>query len=445
MGCFGRQLDRKPRGSSNLATTESPSHSAIPRWAGYLACAGFLACPAVFAQIDPERRELIQIGYNQPVEGRGPLAVYAYYYNNQPGWLRTNLTLRTVIAPTYLDSELGIKNALGENTDIGIGLAGGGYADSYAEIRGGNYLRSESFLGHGGEVSFSIYHLFNPVPDGHKPDRLSEVPLVALARTGTRFSIYDRDSDTAPNFVLPDDKFEFFVRTGLRWGGREPLLFPEAAVELSLWYEGHFRTESQEYGFNDDRKINGDSHRFWGRALAAYTLPESRHRFEVSLTAGTSAGTDRLTAYRLGGSLPLAAEFPLTLPGYYLQELTLQKLALASGTYSLPLGDHWELVTFASTAVVDFFPGFEQGSHWQSGVGSSIGYHSTSGKWHVLAGYGYGFNAIRGDRTGAQNVSILMQYDLEAGGEQAENGRFKHFLNRLNQNVLNGMEKIFGR
>ena len=445
MGCFSRQLGHFASGSADPAIADPFFSYALPRSPGLLACAGLLLCYTALAQIDPERRELIQIGYNQPVEGRGPLAVYAYYYNNQPGWLRTNLTLRTVIAPTYLDSELGIKNALGENTDIGIGIAGGGYADSYAEIRKGEYLRSESFLGHGGEASFSIYHLFNPVPEGHKPDRLSEVPLVAVARTGTRFSIFDRDSDTAPNFTIPDDKFEFFVRTGLRWGGREPLLFPETAVELSIWYEGHFRTESQEYGFNDDRKLNGDSHRFWARALAAYTLPESRHRFELSLTAGTSAGTDRFTAYRLGGSLPMAAEFPLTMPGYYSQELTLQKVALASGTYSLPLGDHWELVTYASTALVDFFPGFEQGSHWQSGVGGSVGYHSSTGKWHVLAGYGYGFNAIRGDRIGAQNVSVLMQYDLEADTGQPENGRFKHFLNHLNQNMLNGLEKVFGR
>ena len=89
------------------------------------------------AQIDPVRRDLIQLGYNQAFEGHAPLAAYAFYYHNQPDFLRTNLTLRLAVAPVYLDSELGFIRALGPDTDLGIGLAGGGFADSYNEIRGG--------------------------------------------------------------------------------------------------------------------------------------------------------------------------------------------------------------------------------------------------------------------------------------------------------------------
>src|SRR4029077_9563929 len=103
------------------------------------------------AQIDPVRRDLIQFGYNQPTEGREPLSGYAYYYHNDPNFMRTNLTLRLAVAPTYLDSELGFSHALGPETDLAIGLAGGGFADSYNEIRGGKWLKEESFDGHGGE------------------------------------------------------------------------------------------------------------------------------------------------------------------------------------------------------------------------------------------------------------------------------------------------------
>ena len=54
--------------------------------------------PAVAtAQIDPVKRDLIQFGYNQPTEGKAPLAAYAYYYHNQPDFLRTNLTLRLAL------------------------------------------------------------------------------------------------------------------------------------------------------------------------------------------------------------------------------------------------------------------------------------------------------------------------------------------------------------
>src|SRR5262245_9097643 len=114
------------------------------------------------AQIDPVERQLVQVGYNAAFEGDAPQAGYAFYYYNQPDCLQTNLTFRLALAPTYLDSEFGFVGLLGEYTDLGIGLAGGGFADNYWEIRQGQYLQSESFDGYGGEGSVSIYHLFNP-------------------------------------------------------------------------------------------------------------------------------------------------------------------------------------------------------------------------------------------------------------------------------------------
>ncbi|PYI82564.1 MAG: hypothetical protein DME26_17245, partial [Verrucomicrobia bacterium] len=111
-------------------------------------------------QIDPEKRRLLQLGYNQSLEGRGPIAGYGFFYYNQPNFLRTNLTLRASIAPVYLDTELGISQLLGPQTDFALGLAGGGFADSYSEIRRGVYRRKESFTGHSGELSSSIYHCF---------------------------------------------------------------------------------------------------------------------------------------------------------------------------------------------------------------------------------------------------------------------------------------------
>src|SRR5476649_213638 len=159
------------------------------------------------AQIDPVRRDLIQFGYNQPVEGRSPLAAYAFFYHNQPDFLRTNLTLRLAVAPVYLDSELGFVGGLGPHTDFAIGLAGGGFADSYSEIRGGTYLRGESFDGNGAEISASIYHLFNPG---------DEIPLNLVLRGTAHYSTYGRNDSTAPAFQLPDDDTAFSVRTGLR-------------------------------------------------------------------------------------------------------------------------------------------------------------------------------------------------------------------------------------
>lgn len=165
---------------------------------------------AALAQIDPVKRDLVQLGYDAALQGHAPLAGYAFYYRNDPGFLRTNLTLRLAVAPVYLDSELGVSRVFGERMDLGIGLAGGGFADSYSEVREGKYVRRESFLGHSAEGSVSLYHLFNPE---------RQIPLNFVLRGSVHHAFYERDNDTAADFVVPEDRTSFCVRTGVRWGG----------------------------------------------------------------------------------------------------------------------------------------------------------------------------------------------------------------------------------
>ena len=372
------------------------------RWVFLLALPG-VVCPFTApGQIDPVKRELFQFGYNAALEGHAPLSAYAFYYWNQPEFLRTNLTLRLAVAPTYLDSELGIRHALSENTDLGVGMAGGAFADNYEEMHGGTFYPSQSFTGYGAETSLSLYHLFNPG---------QTIPLNGLVRGIAHYSTYERDDDTAGNFQLPKDHGTFSVRTGLRWGGREPTLFPDLAMEISGWYEGEFRTGTGTYGYGD-RSLVAASHLFWGEALLAYTLPELKHRFYLSLTAGTSINADRFSAYRLGSVLPLVSEFPLSLPGYYYQEISAQEFMLAGGNYMIPLDNkqRWNLSATASSAWVNYLPGTEQPGNWNSGVGGGILYKSPS--WKIMLGYGYGVDAIRSHGRGAQSVGLLLQFDL---------------------------------
>ncbi|HVY70949.1 MAG TPA: hypothetical protein VHH73_13535, partial [Verrucomicrobiae bacterium] len=145
------------------------------------------------AQIDPDKRRLLELGYNLPTQGQGPIAAYAFFYYNEPQFIRTNLTLRLVVAPVYLDSQLGIHDVL-PNTDLAFGLAGGGFADSYSEIRQGHLYHEESFTGHAAELNTSIYHRFNP------DDR---IPLTGVLRVAGHLSAYERDSKTSYNFTVP--------------------------------------------------------------------------------------------------------------------------------------------------------------------------------------------------------------------------------------------------
>ncbi len=369
------------------------------------------------AQIDPEHRRLIQLGYNQPLEGRGPIAAYGFYYYNKPSFYSTNLTLRLAVAPIYVDSELGFSKLLGANTDVAIGLAGGGFADSYSEVRQGVYRREESFTGHGGEVSASVYHRF-------RPDWL--VPLWGILRAGVHQSYYEADRETSGLFRMPDDRTSAIVRTGLRWGGREPTLTTPLAMELSVWYEGQFRTDSAAYGFMGDRQSESDSHLFWGRALLKYTFDPSYQEIEFSLTTGASIDPDRFSAYRLGGLLPFASEFPLNIPGYYFHELSARQFALLNGQYSFPLEatKRWNFTLFAASGAAQYLAGLEQPGRWHSGAGGGITYYSPAAAWFVTLIYAHGFDAIRTQGRGANQIGLLFQYDFGAR-KQAHPRRFQ--------------------
>jgi hypothetical protein len=381
------------------------------------------------AQIDPVKRDLIQLGYNAPLQGRAPLSAYAFFYHNAPGFLRTNLTLRVALAPVYLDSELGISHALAPHTDLGIGLAGGGFADSYPEIRGGKFLPEESFTGHNGDASLSVYHLFNP----HQ-----EIPLNLVVRGSVHRSLYERDDETDSAFQIPRDRTTFTVRTGLRWGGVEPTLFPSLAMELSAWYEGSFRSPAGPYGFAGDRRVESSSHLFWAQGLLAYTMPESKHSFYLNLRVGASIDADRFSAYRLGALLPLAAEFPLSLPGYYYQELSAQRFVLAGGSYILPLDarGRWSVGVNAATAGVVYLSGTEQPGRWHSGVGAGIVYRSPKDTAKIMISYGYGIDAIRTHGRGAHSIGVLLQVDLAQTRER--------LLDPENPSRWRGWQKLFG-
>jgi len=241
-------------------------------------------------------------------------------------------------------------------------------------------------------------------------------------RGTAHYSTYSRNDSTASGFQLPNDHGDYSVRTGLRWGGIEPTLYPPLAMELSVWYEGHLRSNPGPYG---DGMVNGQlssqSHLFWAEAALAYTLPDSQQSFYVRLTAGTSVDADRFSAYRLGGFLPLVSEFPLSLPGYYFQEISARQFALLSGNYLLPLdkNQRWNFDLNASSAVVDYLPGETQPGNSLSGVGGGILFRSHSDRFKIMLTYAYGIDAIRDNGRGAQNIGLLLQWDLhKTSGEK---------------------------
>ena len=373
----------------------------------FMASAVILTALNAVGQVDPDKRELVQFGFSQAVEGASPVAAYGYYYLNEPNFLKTNLTLRVALAPVYLDTELGFVGLLGPNTDLGVGMAGGGYADNYYEFRDGKYFPEESFTGYGAEGSVSVYHLFNP-------GKL--IPLFGVFHLKEHYSTYQGNDELSPGFVLPHAHSTIDWRAGVRFGGREPLLHPDLAMELSAWYEGQYRTDSGPYGLDGDRILEANSELYWARALLIYTLPKSQQSIDINLLGGGSWHADRFSAYRLGGDLPLASEFPLTIPGYFYQEISARDFVSFTTQYTVPLdaSHSWSLSPIGAIAAVEYVPGLGQPGAVNSGVGLGLGYRSRSGVWQVMASYGYGFEARRIEGSGGQSLGILCQINLGA-------------------------------
>ena len=360
---------------------------------------------SAFAQIDTDERQLLQLGYNASFKGHAPIAGYAFYYFNRPEFYRDNLTLRMAIAPVYFDSELGVSHAFGPYTDIGIGLAGGGFADSYNEIRGGKYIPKESFDGHGGGPSISLYHRLNP---------RQQIPLFFIARGGLYYVSYSKTDDTSGRFELPDDYASGNVRVGFRFGGKEPVLFPSVALELSVWAEGLNRGNSGHYGFNNDRSVSTSVGRYLGHAFIAYTFDRGDNA-SLAITAADSTESDRLSVYRLGGVLPLVAEYPLIIPGYYYQELSAKRFALFNARYAVALDEdkQWQIYAMAATAVLDQPREAREGGNVHSGVGGGIFYRTESEMWKIGLSYGYGIDAVRSGNHGAHVVGMFVQFDFD--------------------------------
>jgi hypothetical protein len=251
----------------------------------------------------------------------------------------------------------------------------------------------------------NLYHLINPA---------QRIPLNVVVQGVAHYSTYSATDKTDAQFRLPDDRVSTFARAGLRFAGKEPMLYPDLAMEMSVWFERQWRFDESTYGFAEDRRVQPTTDLYWVYVGSSFTWTNVGNQFTFGLTAGGSENADRFSAWRLGGVLPLAAELPLTLPGYYYQELSARRFAHLSASYAASLStDHrWQLRLNAACAYVDYLPGLAQPGHWHTGAGPDLSFTSRSEAWRVILRYGYGFNAIREGQEGAHSVGVLVQYNF---------------------------------
>jgi hypothetical protein len=368
-------------------------------------CACIVLASSAQAQIDPAPRQLLHLGFDQSLKDDGPMGAYVFYYWNIVDVPTTNQNLRLAIAPGYVDGELGFKKLINDTTDVGLGFSGGLFANSYNEVDGGNYIREESFNGDGAGISLSVYHLFNPG---------GMIPLSGILRSGVEYQAYTDGGDTANHFEIPHSQPFIVTRTGLRWGGKEPMLGPRLAMELSGWYEMQCRTKPDDYGYNGDHSMEATTHQLWMRAQINFTTLKYQHYIVAGIQAGTVLNPDRLSAFRVGGVLPYTSEFPLYMPGYFNGELSTRNFGELYGVYTIPLDEakQWQILGMAATGVMDYVDGTGQGGAWNSGVGVGGAFTSSNRRWRIANINSYGINAKRTGGDGGYSLALMFQYNF---------------------------------
>jgi hypothetical protein len=204
------------------------------------------------------------------------------------------------------------------------------------------------------------------------------------------------------------------LRAGLRFGGQEPGLDTAPALEVSAWWESREREHDVPYGYNGDRVAQGQTNLFWTRLLFAYAT-EKGTRFGMGTSFGGGTGVDRFSAYRLGGMLIQNSEFPLTLPGYFAQEIAARQYAHAWLRGGFPLDGQKKYVfnVFAAGASVTALPGTDPGGARHAGVGAGLEFSPLQGALHGMLSYGYSPTALRAGGRGAHGVAFSLEINFE--------------------------------
>jgi len=357
------------------------------------------------AQIDPVPRSYLELGFEGPLRGNGPVSGYGYFLWNRPHFFDEDLYVRAIVSP-YIFLEAIRDNWPGKGQAIGISIGGGFFNNNFEQIQNGVYSRSESFQGDGAEASVSYYV---------HPFKIAGIlPVEGLIRLGTQYALYDRTSDTSPAYRLPGDTFIHSARVGVRFGGIPPELVKTKALEFSLWHEADYRVKAGTHGSPGALKSTDHlTQQSW--VILSGAMPVwLDHTASVSMTAGTTGDTDELSCFRLGSALPFRDEFPFILHGYYIHEIFARSFFLLNTSYRLrPVPDFDKIMLQLDWdyALVDYLPDHELRRHCLNGLGADIIFNLTK-DLTFSAGYGYGVDAPRHGGYGGHEINLLVEWKL---------------------------------
>lgn len=356
-----------------------------------------------YTLIDDESRTHFEGGVEAPLRGNGPLTGYVYAFITRPHFLDKDLYLRLVVAPVYAAAELIHDRWPTADSAVGLGLGGGLFAASEAEFRDGRFKNNESFSGDLAEATLAYYH--------RGPKVFNLLPLEGQIRVRPKYVFYDRSADTSSRFRLPENSAIYEGRAGLRLGGVPPELYPNAAIEASLWHGVSYRETAGRYGFAErPQETEHLTQRTWIRAGGIFTFWGTQA--SAFLNAGIAEDTDAFSAFRLGGGLRMRAEFPLLLHGYNVEEIFAQRYALVNLSYRFPIWPGQERVQLelvGDYAWVAYIKNHHLPRSGLAGVGANLSLAITK-DMTLVVGYGYGVDAPRNHTFGGHEVVTLFEF-----------------------------------
>jgi hypothetical protein len=356
-----------------------------------------------YTLMDAESRTYIEGGVEVPLKGNGPTTGYGYLFYTRPHVLAEDLYLRLVVPPGYFISELILDHFPSQNSALGVGVSGGFFAESFTQFRDGRYESAESFTGDsaGGTLAYYL----------RGPKIFGRLPIEGQIRANPKYVWYDRNDGTSRYFRLPENTAIYDMRVGVRLGGVPPELFPNAAIEASVWHIFSYRDNAGHYGFAQElQETDHFTQRTWTRLGATYTF--GVQQVSAFFNAGIAENTDALSTFRMGGGLRLRAEFPLLLHGFYVEEIFARSFWLMNFAYRFPIWPGQDLVhlqLLGDVAQVNYIQGHHLPRSTLAGVGFNLSVAVTK-RIDLVVGYGYGVNAPRGNGFGGQEFDAQFQF-----------------------------------
>jgi hypothetical protein len=180
-------------------------------------------------------------------------------------------------------------------------------------------------------------------------------------------------------------------------------LYAPKGWELRLAGEATFRDDWHRWGPANLYDSPSNYQRATIEVANVFSTFDDQH-LSARIMGGMGNGIDRLSGFRLGGSLDGKAH-SLMIHGFYSHELIAEDFGLLSLDYTLPLHKDYQCALhfysdLAATARSDIA---DRSTHIWSGLGSGVSFR---GYWDTdwLVGYGYGINAQRRTDHGSHEI-----------------------------------------